>query len=100
MAGWRLHSRNSDQAKAVGRAKSAGAKRRYIYLPSAAHGYSRLFYTEPLSNEKVATATAFLARAKIWFAAHGITHINRAVTDNGACYRSSDFGRIVGNKFR
>ena len=39
-----------------------------------------------------------LARAKVWFAAHGIVHIRRIVTDNGACYRSGDFARIVGNR--
>lgn len=38
--------------------------------------------------------------ATIWFAAHGITHIHRVITDNGACYRSSDFARIVGNESR
>jgi len=47
-------------------------------------------------DEKGATAAAFLARAKVWFAVHGITHLHRIVTDNGACYRSNDFARIVG----
>lgn len=98
--GWRIHGRDSDQAKATGRAKSAGAKRGYTYRHSAIDGFSRLSYTEPLSDEKGATAAAFLARAKIWFAAHGIDHIHRIVTDNGACYRSGDFARIVGNQVR
>ena len=31
---------------------------------------------------------------------HGITHIHRIVTDNGACYRSNDFARIVGHRTR
>lgn len=43
---------------------------------------------------------AFPARAKVWFAAHGSTHIHRVVTDNGACHRSGDFARIVGKQFR
>ena len=98
--GWRIHGRDSDQAKTVGRAKSAGARRGYTYLHSAVDGFSRLSYTEPLSDEKGATAAAFLARAKAWFAAHGITHIHRIVTDNGACYRSGDFTRIVGKQSR
>lgn len=98
--GWRIHGRGSDQAKTVGRAKSAGAKRGYTYLHSAVDGFSRLAYTEPLTDEKGATAAAFLARAKVWFAAHGITHIHRIVTDNGACYRSGDFSRIVGQRTR
>ena len=98
--GWRIHGRDSDQAKAADRAKSAGAKRGYVYLHSAVDGFSRLAYTESLSDEKGATAAAFLARAKVWFAAHGIDHVHRIVTDNGACYRSGDFARIVGQKTR
>jgi transposase InsO family protein len=98
--GWRIHGRHSDQAKTVGRAKSAGARRGYTYLHSAIDGFSRLSYTEPLPDEKGATAAAFLARAKVWFAAHGITHIHRVVTDNGGCYRSGDFARIVGDQSR
>jgi transposase InsO family protein len=98
--GWRIHGRDSDEKRAVDRAKTAGAKRGYVYLHSIVDGFSRLAYTEPLADEKGATAAAFLARAKVWFAAHGITHIHRAVTDNGACYRSGDFARIVGNQTR
>ena len=98
--GWRIHGRDSDQYRAVDRAKSAGAKRGYVYLHSIVDGFSRLAYTEPLEDEKGATAAAFLARAKVWFAAHGITHIHRVVTDNGACYRSGDFARIVGASSR
>lgn len=98
--GWRFHGRDSDQAKSVGRAKSVGAKRGYTYLHSAVDGFSRLSYTEPLPDEKGATAAAFLARAKVWFAAHGITHIHGIVTDNGARCRSGDFGRIVGQHTR
>jgi transposase InsO family protein len=80
--------------------KSAGAKAGYVYLHSIVDGFSRLAYTEPLADEKGKTAAAFLARAKVWFAAHGITHIHRVVTDNGACYRSGDLSRIVGAKTR
>jgi transposase len=94
--GWRIHGRNSVQHRAVDRAKTAGAKAGYLYLHSIIDGFSRLAYTEPLPDEKGLTAAAFLARAKVWFAAHGITHIHRIVTDNGACYRSADFARIVG----
>lgn len=45
-------------------------------------------------------AAAFLGRTKGWFAAHGITHIHRVVTDNGACCRSGGFACIVGAKTR
>ncbi|GAB3116834.1 IS481 family transposase [Streptomyces calidiresistens] len=98
--GWRIHGRDSVRTKTVSRAKTAGAKRGYTYLHSAVDGFSRLAYTEPLSDEKGATAAAFLARARAWFAAHGITHIHRVVTDNGACYRSGDFAWIVGKSTR
>jgi transposase len=98
--GWRVHGRGSAQHRAVDRAKTAGAKAGYVYLHSAIDGFSRLAYTEPLPDEKGATAAAFLARAKVWFAAHGITHLHRVVTDNGSCYRSADFTRIVGQRTR
>ncbi len=86
--GWRVHGRDSDQHRCAARAKSAGAKRGYVYLHAIVDGFSRLAHTEPLPDEKGKTTAAFLARAKVWFAAHGITHIHRIVTDNGACYRS------------
>ena len=94
--GWRVHGRDSDQAprRRPGQDEGPGAAAGYVYLHSAVDGYSRLAYTEPLDDEKGATAAAFLARAKILFAAHGISHIHRVVTDNGACYRSADFARI------
>jgi transposase InsO family protein len=98
--GWRVHGRDSAQHRAADRAKTAGARAGYVYLHSAVDGFSRLAYTEPLPDEKGATAAAFLARAKVWFAAHGITHIHRIVTDNGACYRAADFARIVGTRTR
>lgn len=98
--GWRVHGRDSDQKRAVDRTKTAGAKAGYVYLHSIVDGFSRLAYTEPLADEKGATAAGFLARAKVWFAAHGITHIHRIITDNGSCYRSGDFARIVGAKTR
>jgi transposase InsO family protein len=37
------------------------------------------------------TAIGFLDRARSWFAVHGITAIERIVTDNGACYRAAAF---------
>jgi transposase InsO family protein len=93
--GWRVHGRGSDQHRANDRAKTAGAARGYTYLHSAVDGYSRLAYTEALPDEKGATAVAFLARARVFLAAHGISRINRLVTDNGACYRSTAFARAV-----
>jgi transposase InsO family protein len=89
--GWRVHGKGSDQAKAANRAKTRGARAGYVYLHSVVDGFSRLAYTEPLPDEKAKTAVGFLRRAMIFFAAHGITHVHRVVTDNGSCYRAAEF---------
>ena len=94
--GWRVHGKGSIEAKKVARTKKRGAKAGYVFLHSAIDGYSRLAYTEALSDEKAVTAVAFLDRARAWFAAHGITRIERIVTDNGSCYRASAFAAAMG----
>jgi hypothetical protein len=53
--------------------QAAGARAGYTFLHSAVDGFSRLAHTEPLPNETATTAVAFLARARAFFAAHGIT---------------------------
>lgn len=50
--GWRVHGRDSDQKRAVNRAKNAGAKAGYVYLHSIIDGFSRLAYTEPLPQQR------------------------------------------------
>ena len=49
--------------------------------------HSRLAYVEVLEDERGATAAGFLRRGVSWFAERGIK-IERALSDNGACYRS------------
>ncbi len=102
--GWRSHGRNSDQARSADRAKTAakatGVRAGYVYLHSAIDGFSRLAYTEALPDETGRTAVGFWARARAWFAAHGITMITRIVTDNGSCYRSNAFSRATGHAAR
>lgn len=93
--GWRVHGRGSEQAKSADRAKRQTKRGGYVYLHSAVDGYSRLAYTESLPDEKAATAIAFMHRARAWFAAHGITRIERIVTDNGACYRAAAFAQAM-----
>lgn len=93
--GWRAHGRDSAQTKAVARTKKRGTRTGYAYLHSAVDGFSRLAYTEALPDEKAATAVAFTHRARAFFAAHGINHIERLVTDNGACYRAADFTTVL-----
>jgi len=82
---------DSTQHRAAGRAKSAGARAGYLFLHSAVDGFSRLAYSEHLFDETAATAVGFWARARVWFAAHGITTIPRVATDNGSAYRSATF---------
>jgi transposase InsO family protein len=93
--GWRVHGRDSPQAKAAQRAKTTGARGRYVYLHSAVDGFSRLAYTEHLPDEKATTTVAFWSRARAFFAAHGIQRVVRVVTDNGANYRAAVFVRSV-----
>ncbi|EHY91120.1 IS481 family transposase [Saccharomonospora azurea] len=93
--GWRVHGRGSDQARAVARTKQRGSRTGYVYLHSAVDGFSRLAYTEALPDEKARTAIGFVYRARAFFTAHGITHIQRIVTDNGACYRAADFATVL-----
>jgi transposase InsO family protein len=55
---------------------------------------SRLAYTELLADERKHSATAFLARALVWFTRHGVT-VGRVMTDNGSAYRSRHFADAV-----
>ena len=49
---------------------------------------TRLAYVEVLSDEKATTAAGFLRRAVGFYRRHGIT-VERVMSDNGACYRST-----------
>ena len=49
---------------------------------------TRLAYVEVLADEKATTAAGFLKRAVAFYARHGIT-VERVMSDNGACYRST-----------
>ncbi len=51
--------------------------------------HSRLAYSEILPDEKGATCAGFLIRAIDYFAGHGITRIERLMTDNAWAYRYS-----------
>ena len=60
----------------------------YGYLHNAVDDHSRLAYTEILPDETKESASAFWTRAQAFFAAAGVT-VERVLTDNGSCYRSS-----------
>ncbi len=79
--GWRVHGR----ATARDRVNGPG----YDYVHSLVDDHSRLAYSEVLPDEKGPTCAQFLARAIDYFAAHGITGIQRLMTDNAWAYRWS-----------
>ena len=78
--GWKIHGRGNTPDR---RRTQAG----YRYIHTALDDRTRIAYSEILDDEKGPTAAGFWHRAHTWFAALGIT-IERALTDNGACYRS------------
>jgi transposase InsO family protein len=82
--GWRAHGR---AATSVQRHKRATIG--FDYVHSLVDDHSRLAYSEILPDEKGATCAAFLGRAIDYFAAHGITRIERLMTDNAWAYRWS-----------
>jgi transposase InsO family protein len=90
--GWRIHGRAAVSGKQSKKPRKIG----YAYVHSAVDGYSRLAYSEVLSNEQAVTAVAFWQRAAAFFAEHGIT-IERILTDNGSCYRSRVFNDAIGD---
>ncbi|WP_137876696.1 IS481 family transposase [Rhodococcus sp. Q] len=80
--GWRAHGRehrNRDHSTKVG----------FDFVHSLVDDHSRLAYSEVLPDEKGATCAAFLTRAIDYFAGHGITRIERLMTDNAWAYRWS-----------
>lgn len=65
------------------------AKIGYDYVHSLVDDHSRLAYSDVLPDEKGPTCAAFLERAIAYFAGHGITRIERLITDNAWAYRWS-----------
>ena len=85
--GWKIHGRgNAPHAKR----SSIG----YRYLHTALDDRTRLAYSEILDDEQGPTAAAFWKRAHAWFADGGID-IERALTDNGSCYRSRAWAKAL-----
>lgn len=88
--GWRIHGKGSAQDRAA-KAQRVG----YCYIHSAVDDHSRLAYSEELPDETAQTAAAFWRRAVAFFTDHGITKIERCLTDNGSCYVSIKFGQAL-----
>ena len=82
--GWKAHGRQMGSTAAKKRARIG-----YDYVHSMVDDHSRLAYSEILPDEKGPTCAAFMLRAAEYFAGHGITQIERVITDNHFSYRKS-----------
>ena len=83
--GWRAQGQNTLNHRSRANKTRLG----YDYVHSLVDDHSRLAYSEILPDEKGPTCAAFLTRAADYFAAHGITRIERLMTDNAWSYRWS-----------
>lgn len=79
--GWRVHGRGPKPVARRGQG--------FDYVHSAVDDRSRLAYSEIHPDERGETCAAFLRRAGEFLSAHGITRIERVMTDNHFSYRNS-----------
>ncbi len=82
--GWKAHGRAMGTTAAKKKARIG-----FDYIHSVVDDHSRLAYSEVLADEKGTTCASFLLRAAGYFAAHGITRIERVMTDNHFSYKLS-----------
>lgn len=76
--GWRAHGHSETvRGRGIG----------YDFVHSMVDDHSRLAYSEIHNDEKVDTCAGFPLRAAGYFAEHGITQIERVMTDNAFAYR-------------
>ncbi len=73
------------QADALGVRRHTGG---WEFVHVCVDDATRLAYVEVLRDEKATTAAAFLRRAVAFYRRHGI-NVERVMSDNGACYRST-----------
>jgi len=86
-AGHRVTGQRQSQL-ANRRARRRGAPKGWEFVHVCVDDATRLAYVEVLADEQGATAAGFLRRAVAFYARHGIT-VERVMSDNGACYRST-----------
>jgi transposase InsO family protein len=86
-AGHRVTGKRTSQ-NANRRARRRGAPKGWEFVHVCVDDATRLAYVEVLENEQGATAAGFLRRAIAFYAGYGIT-VQRVMSDNGACYRST-----------
>jgi transposase InsO family protein len=87
--GWRVLGRDSIEHRRARTATRVG----YDYIHAAIDDHTRIAYAEIHPDEKAATCAGFLRRAAHAFAAHGIDHLERVMTDNAMAYRRSQAWR-------
>lgn len=98
--GHRVHGRVQGEANArarnlaEGRSTDRGQVRGYSFIHHAVDDHSRFVYSEILPDETQATASAFMRNAIAAFETLGV-RIQRVMTDNGSCYRSRTFGKVL-----
>lgn len=85
--GWRVKSRENAT-------RSRRVPRGHIFVHSVIDAYSRLAYSEVHQDKRATTAVEFWRCAVAFFASYGIT-AKRVLSDNGACYRSTEFARVL-----
>ena len=86
-AGHRVTASRASQKKTRRHGKRVGVAG-WEFVHVCVDDATRLAYVEVLDDEKGRTAASFLRRAVAFYAAHGIT-VERVMSDNGACYRST-----------
>jgi transposase InsO family protein len=86
-AGHRVTGQRQSQ-KTHRRARRRGAPKAWEFVYVCVDDATRLAYVEVLSDEKATTAAGFLRRAVGFYGRHGIS-VERVMSDNGACYRST-----------
>jgi transposase InsO family protein len=91
--GWRVHGRDSWQQRRTRTEQEAGRRVGYEYVHCAIDDHTRLAYAEIHPDERATTCAGFLHRAAAWFAQHGISRIERVMTDNAMAYRRSQAWR-------
>ena len=89
-AGHRAHG-NRRLQRSPRKRDAAGNDRRQVgweYVHVCVDDATRLAYVEVLTDEKAVSAVGFLQRAVAFYNRHGI-QVQRVMSDNGACYRST-----------
>jgi hypothetical protein len=100
--GWKVRGRAATSGRHGGierdnqasRARRGTGRTGYAHVHSAIDDHSRLAYSEVHDDETTATAIGFWARARQFYADHGIT-IREVMTDNGSAYVSRDWARAL-----